>query len=156
MSEAQRQYLEAEISVQPQIPFEQTISATAHQIQYAGLWVRALAFLIDFGLMFAGFLAVAFAVGVNIGIILLSKGYSSSSALDWLSRGLGPVAAAVIFFYWIYFPSRTWQATPGKRLCAIHIVRVDGGRVRGWLALGRMLAYFLSAIPLGLGFLVIA
>jgi len=59
-------------------------------------------------------------------------------------------------FYYIYFPSGRWQATPGKRICGIHIIREDGRRVTGLLALGRYLSYLISLLPLGTGFLMVA
>ena len=157
MSEAQypRPYFDAG-KISGQTPVMQGASAAMDQTKYASFWIRALAFIIDFGLMFALFVSAVIVISINIGMILLPEGYSSSDLSRWFYRGLGPAAACVIFFYWIYFPSTSWQATPGKRLFAIHIIRVDGRRVTGWLALGRMLAYFLSSISAGLGFLMIA
>ncbi|MGO9486203.1 MAG: RDD family protein [Rhodomicrobium sp.] len=158
MSEASypRAPLESEISIQTTVQFAQGAKAATVQLEYAGFWIRALAFIIDFMLMSALFVSVVIVVAINIGVILLSEGYSSSSAAEWFYRGLAPEAVLVILFYWLYYPSQAWQATPGKRICAIHIVRVDGGRVTGRLALKRMLAYLLSSIPAGLGFLMIA
>jgi uncharacterized RDD family membrane protein YckC len=69
--------------------------------------------------------------------------------LDFSGLSLG-------FFYYVYFMRSPWQATPGKRICGIRVTRADGGRVNGWLALGRTLAYSLSLVPLGIGFFMAA
>jgi uncharacterized RDD family membrane protein YckC len=65
------------------------------------------------------------------------------------------IGLGVWLFYFIYFPSGSWQATPGKRIVGIHLIREDGGRVTGLLALGRSLSYVISAIPLYIGFFMI-
>jgi uncharacterized RDD family membrane protein YckC len=60
----------------------------------------------------------------------------------------------VLGVFYIFFLS-LWQATPGKMICGLRVIRADGGRVTALLVLGRLLSYFISALPLGLGFFMI-
>ena len=54
----------------------------------------------------------------------------------------------IALLWWLF------QGTPGKLLLGIRIVDArDGGRLRLWQVLVRLLAYALSALPLGLGFI---
>jgi uncharacterized RDD family membrane protein YckC len=64
----------------------------------------------------------------------------------------------VICYVWYqaYFLGSDWQATSGKRLCGIYVRRESGDRVTAWLGLGRYFSYFLSVLPIGIGFLMIA
>jgi uncharacterized RDD family membrane protein YckC len=89
-----------------------------------------------------------------LGVIFLAAGTDNNSMAMQVVTFL--VALGVGLFYYIYFPSGAWQATPGKRICGIHIIREDGRRVTAALALGRYLAYIISAIPLGIGFIMVA
>jgi uncharacterized RDD family membrane protein YckC len=59
-------------------------------------------------------------------------------------------------FYYTIFIGSPWQATLGKRICGLHVIHAKtGGRVSYLRALGRYLSYYLSALPLALGFILI-
>lgn len=46
-----------------------------------------------------------------------------------------------------------WAASPGKILCRLKIVDAKtGGKISDWQSIARVLGYFVSAIPFGLGF----
>jgi len=46
-----------------------------------------------------------------------------------------------------------WAATPGKMLCRLKIVDAKtGGPMKDWQSIVRLLGYFVSAIPFGIGF----
>ena len=50
-----------------------------------------------------------------------------------------------------------WSATPGKMLCRLKVVDAKtGGPMGDWQSVVRVLGYFLSAVPFGLGFFWIA
>ncbi len=151
------QHLNAEeLSGEPPLPFAQSASVVEGGVKFAGFWIRLLAFAVDGALALAAIRSVALIAGINVGLVLLAQGYPSSIFRGWFSIGLAAAASlSVVLFYWTYFPSRASQATPGKRMCAIHIVRVDGRRVTLWLALGRLFSYFLATIPGAVGFLMI-
>jgi uncharacterized RDD family membrane protein YckC len=124
-------------------------------VKYAGFWIRLGAYLIDFVILNI----LAGVAGAIIGVVLVLSGNidaDAGSGADPVTRALPAVVGLGLgLLYYIFFPSGAWQATPGKRICGIHIIRADGGRVTGLLGLGRYLAYIVSGLPLGLGFLMI-
>lgn len=113
--------------------------------QYAGFLRRVLATLLD-GLLF----------GVLVPVVLvLMRG---PQALFLYGSGVGSygfvvlenlLPALITIVLW-----STLGATPGKFLMSCHVVDMHSGRRPGpGRALLRYLGYFLSALPLGLGFL---
>ena len=66
---------------------------------------------------------------------------------------VGRVVALVVYllFFWSLF-----SATPGKMVLGLKIVSADGQRLTVWKALVRLLGYLASALPLGIGFIMVA
>jgi uncharacterized RDD family membrane protein YckC len=50
--------------------------------------------------------------------------------------------------YYTAFVSGGWQATPGKRLIGVYVVRIDGAPLKPKEALERYLGYLLPSLPL--------
>jgi uncharacterized RDD family membrane protein YckC len=124
-------------------------------VRYAGFWIRALAFLIDLILQCILFLGLATVMGLMSIAMNTDTGADRKAASVALGFFIIALILASALFYNVYPPSSRWQATPGKRIWGIHLIREDGGRVSGALALGRCLAYFVSSLTLGLGFFMI-
>lgn len=113
-------------------------------LEYAGFWVRGLATLIDNVLV----LLVTWPVLIAI----YGWGYLENERIvmgpaHFIISWIFPTVATISF--WLYR-----QATPGKMATALKIVDARTGREpsAGQLV-GRYFAYFLSLLPLGLGFL---
>jgi uncharacterized RDD family membrane protein YckC len=124
------------------------------KVAYAGFWIRLGAFTLDYIIFIVVFMLAALAAFAAMFLIAGSMA-AAIERMRTLNVLLAVVGSSLGFFYYVYFQRSPWQATPGKRLCGIHITRADGGRVDGWLALGRTFAYTLSLIPLGIGYLMI-
>ncbi|QAY94727.1 hypothetical protein CWB41_02360 [Methylovirgula ligni] len=130
--------------------------------QYAGFWIRLLAYIIDVLVMEA----IALFAGVVLGIILVVTGLAGAAGLPQAGQHHSlPPAFTIIFWivgfavtigYNVYFNSGKWQATPGKRLLGLHLVTITGEPVSAWLAFGRWAAYILDGLTLDIGFLMIA
>ncbi len=127
-------------------PADRTVAA--HGVAYAGFWIRLLAYIIDYVII----IVTAMVAGA---IVAFFAPDSITDSDAWLQVFETIGITLVSVFYFVYFPSGRWQATPGKRICGIHIVRTNGERVTGWLAFGRSLAYIISSIPLYFGFFMI-
>jgi len=101
---------------------------------YGGFWKRVVAWLID-----------AIVVSAATGIVLAT------------TFGFGFI---VIFFgHWIYealLTSSTWQATLGKRAMNMVVTDMQGQRISFARATGRYFAKWISALALGIGFLIVA
>ncbi len=121
----------------------------------AGFWVRAAAFGVD----------VLISIFMDICIYHLVSNHShfgaswseywhlASSSRDWSAtdtRDLILNFSRDIAVY-TFFVGR-WGATIGKLAFGLRIVRSDGGKLPYGLAFMRFLAYFISLLPLGLGF----
>lgn len=120
---------------------------TTDDLEYVGFWPRFGASLID-----------SILIGIIIWPILTAfygESYWTSESLvmgpmDFLLSYVLPAVAVVVFW-------TQKQATPGKMAVAAKIVDARTGRAPGTGQLiGRYLAYYVSLIPLGLGFLWVA
>jgi uncharacterized RDD family membrane protein YckC len=121
---------------------------TAH---FAGFWIRTGAYLIDSIVQYVIIIVVSLVIGVIVGLAARSGSDQTKS----VAEGLAILAELVIVLaYQAIFVSGSWQATPGKRLCGIHIIRVDGRKIGVGLALGRYLAMLVSALPFYIGFMM--
>jgi uncharacterized RDD family membrane protein YckC len=115
--------------------------------EYVGFWKRVFATLVDSLVMIAVVVPIALAVYGTQYLQLNAAG--KTRAFDWLMNGLLVVAIIVLWRY--------RGATPGKMLVSAKIVDANtlGAPSTGKL-IGRYFAYFVSTIPLCLGFLWIA
>lgn len=128
------------------------LPAGAHH-EFAGFFPRLGAYLIDY----LALAAIIFVIAVLIGVMLALV---SGSGQDPLSDEAWDIVGASIgvtvgILYYGYFTAGPWQATPGKRALGLYVIRTDGAPIGRGLAIGRYLAYFLSALPLFYGFLMI-
>jgi uncharacterized RDD family membrane protein YckC len=111
-----------------------TASPASASVAYGGFWKRVVAWLID-----------AIVVSAGTGVVIAS------------TFGFGVL---VIFFgHWIYealMTSSAWQATLGKRAMNMAVTDLQGQRVSFARATGRYFAKWISAMTLGVGFLIVA
>jgi uncharacterized RDD family membrane protein YckC len=119
----------------------------ASQPEYVGFWARVGASIIDTVLV----VVICFPLVTWI----YGRDYWSSTALvqgpvDFLINWVLPAVAVLLF--WIYR-----QATPGKMAISARIVDAQtGGRPSNAQLVGRYFAYYLSMLPLFLGFIWVA
>ena len=115
--------------------------------EYAGFWIRVGASLIDTILL----MVIIFpAVTAIYGKDYWSNGSLVQGFWDVLFSYILPAVAVTVF--WIYK-----SATPGKMALRLTIVDAKtGGKPSTGQFIGRYLAYYLSAIPLCLGFIWVA
>lgn len=117
------------------------------ELEYVGFWKRVAASIIDTILLLL--------VTGPILIAVYGKEYWTSDAViqgpvDFLLSWVFPLVAVIAF--WMLK-----QATPGKMpFSAIIVDAKTGGAPTTGQYIGRYFAYFLSAIPLGLGFIWVA
>ena len=116
----------------------------AGAVAYAGFWIRAVAAMIDtvlYGIVQGTLFFTVFAGGT----------------FEWSATVVGPLAvllsqivpAIIAMVFWV-----NWSATPGKMVVGARIVDAyTGGRPSPRRFLERYFAYYISSLPLGLGFL---
>ena len=107
---------------------------------YAGFWRRVAAALLD-GLII-GAVTAPFTVGMNSGYRYSTTASSVTTVVWWLYSAL--------------MESSAKQATLGKMALGIRVTDLDGNRIGFGKATGRHFAKILSALILGIGFLMAA
>jgi uncharacterized RDD family membrane protein YckC len=110
-----------------------TPSAQPHAVVYAGFWLRAGAFVLDWALL---------------GVVM--------SALVLVSGAGVAIGIAVPWLYEALMLSSDAQATVGKKALGIVVTDTLGGRLTFGRASGRHFAKYLSSLFFGLGFIMVA
>lgn len=112
--------------------------------QHAGFWIRFGAWVIDF-------------------VVLGTVGFTMLAVWLGLEESLNDATIG----YWVYLINlligaayytgsvSIWSTTIGKRVFGLYILRADGTRVGVGRAFARFLAGFVSALYLGIGYLMI-
>jgi len=125
--------------------------------QYAGFWIRAIAYGID-----ALIVQVLSAVILAVAGLGFMSGAGEARFEDLFSRifemnfnFLQVASVAVNLAYFTFFLGRSGQ-TPGKMLCRLKVVRTDGASITYSQALVRTIGYYINAFTLCLGFLWVA
>lgn len=117
--------------------------------EYAGFVTRSIAFVVDAAIINAA--AIIFAGAVALGVSVLP----GSGEL----KGIGVVLAGGAYMlwclvYWSTFWSTTGQ-TPGDRVMHLRVQRLDGAPLHLVMAVVRVIAMVLAALPLFAGFIPI-
>ncbi|MBI5198353.1 MAG: RDD family protein [Nitrospirae bacterium] len=134
---------------------EKVSETTPDTLPKGGFWIRFVAYAIDNLLIFIGTVFLAFVTGLATGLggITTSMG---SEDVEQLATAFGFfIGMFTGLFYFTFFVGWCGQ-TPGKRLCKLKVIQKTGEPMTYGRALLRYLAYIVSFIIAGLGFLMIA
>lgn len=119
------------------------------EVHYAGFWLRVGASIIDTVLLLAITLPLLVSIYGWDYFDGTQSGFVAGTA-DFLISWAGPAVAVIVF--WVYK-----SATPGKMMLSARIVDATTGQPPSvGQSVGRYFAYYLSLLPLGLGFLWVA
>ena len=119
------------------------------EFQYVGFWTRVLASLIDTVFLAAIIYPLLYAFYGSAYFDLTETRLVIGPA-DFLLSYVLPAIAIIVL--WLIK-----EATPGKMLVSAKIVDAKtGGPISTGQAIGRYLGYYVSLLPLGLGFLWVA
>ena len=115
--------------------------------EYAGFWIRVWASLLDTLFMMLIILPVLWWIYGDTYFLNRSVTYGT---WDMLMNYVFP--AVIVIVFWLYK-----SATPGKMICKLRIVdATTGGKLSTGQGIGRYICYYVSAIPLFLGFIWVA
>ncbi len=117
----------------------------------AGFWIRVVAYVLDFLLLWTVEYLLSLLIGLTVGLLGLSvEGDPSIEVVIWL------FGAALSISYAVFFTGYCGQ-TPGKMALRIKVIRTDGSPLGyGRAALREVLGKFISGILLGIGYLMVA
>ena len=129
----------------------------ALQYPHAGFISRAIAFVLDLIVMSVAVLAAIALVQSVLGFFTLyglvgQRVVQSTAFRDGVYALISLIGLGIAIGYPVGFWVLLGQ-TPGKLLLGVRIARINGQPLTIRRALLRYLGYWLSAIPLGLGFL---
>lgn len=121
--------------------------------RFAGFWIRLAAYVIDyvFTIALVGVAGFIFAIAA----VSLVGADRTEAFLNNNVIVVNLIVTVIALGYYGYFCGGRWQATPGKRICGIYIIRTDGKRLDAPFAILRYFAYLISSLPLLFGFLMI-
>ena len=130
-------------------PTDSKIMSDTYYYEYAGFWIRVLAFFIDVFL----WSLIGTILTMPIGLLLISATQLTSQELVDIQ------ASIVVSTSWIYcavFESSKWQATPGKKLLGLKVTDLDGERIGFGRAIARNLLKIPSLLILYIGVIMVA
>lgn len=117
------------------------------EMDYAGFWIRAAAYIID----------AVIGVIVTLALVFIAGDLQSVSDPEAATIGLSDLLGLIFgIVYFAGFESSAYQATPGKMALGLIVVDADGRRISFARALGRYFAKIVSAMILLIGFIMVA
>ena len=126
------------------------------QRRYAGFWIRFVARVIDFVILFVVGLIIRLPLLVVFGLGAGGLRAGNPAMLPAMMTMLGVMSLinlAIAIGYEVYFVS-TKGGTIGKLILGLKIIRADGGPVSAGLAAGRYLAQMISGFILFIGYIM--
>lgn len=140
---------------------------TAALEDHAGFWKRVGAYILDAIILYIPQLLIQKAFDVDAAKETLQQAALNAggdvhlvmAAQQQFYAAIWPAVLLGFMLGWLYFAlceSSVWQATLGKLALGIRVTDLQGHRISFPRALGRYPAKMLSAIILGIGFLMVA
>ena len=128
------------------------------RVQYAGFWLRFLAYLID---------SLVLSVPAVFLVFLMFVGMAGSLSQIERRNEVVPVLGSILFFIlfyvllfaglWLYYAimeSSSWQATLGKKALKLQVTDLDGRRISFGRASGRFFGKLISGMILNIGYIM--
>ncbi len=131
-------------SAPPPPPVWNAQPAPGQPTGYGGFWIRLVAYIID-----------AILLSIAAGVITMATG-GGMYDIDHPNYPGSGVSLIVSWLYFALMESSERGATVGKMAVGLRVVTDQGQRLSFLNATGRYFAKFISAIILGIGFLMIA
>ena len=131
--------------------------AGAGNVRYGGFWIRFVAIFIDGAILFT----VSMLLGM-VGTLFFVNGAGArapgvmpaySGALLAYQGIMFLINLTIALSYSVFFLTR-FGATPGKLALRLKVVTSRGGPISAPLAVGRFFANYLSALTLGIGYII--
>jgi uncharacterized RDD family membrane protein YckC len=140
-------------SAQPpeEIPALPQLAPPQTHPNYAGFWLRAAAYLLD-TIFISLVLAMAASFHPSAFIIFPDPSATSPLALPQMTRLAIGLAIPIVWFYYAFFESSSWQATPGKRILRLYVTDMNGRPITFARATMRHFAKVISGLTFLVGY----
>lgn len=126
--------------------------SVSEAMRYGGFWIRFGARVIDTIILQAANYMLFFAVTLVFVIDTASTNPTRFAMTTLIESFIGIMLG---ISYEVWFLGK-YGATPGKMACRLSVVRPDGEKISYMRALGRYFATMLSAVILGIGYIMAA
>lgn len=125
---------------------------------YAGFWIRLLAWIIDQVIIAVGLAILGGILGVISGVIvaITMPGHHLSQNTSVALQIFSSVASLALTYLYFILMTKKYQATLGKRLCGLMVVRLDGAALDWNTTLAReLVGRLLNGLTLNIGYLIV-
>lgn len=119
--------------------------------QYAGFWMRFVAYLIDGIIMLVPAAMIISSIVFFQAIFFYDAFLYDNLGWFWEDGIYYLLGILMNLFYFGIFHATKWQATPGKRILNLKVVDESGNRLSFGRSMLRSLATYISTIPLYIG-----
>ena len=148
--------------VPPSSPAWQAPTPARPSVAYAGFWLRLVALIIDFIVIYfvRALIFMPFGIGMGLhgwhGMLHGRQPQDLSELMPMLGLAIRITMISTII-QWLYFSlteSSSWQATLGKKALGLTVTDLEGRRIGFGRATGRYFAKYLSTLILFIGWLM--
>jgi uncharacterized RDD family membrane protein YckC len=133
----------------------------APTVAYAGFWLRFVALIIDFIIIYCVRALIFLPFGIGMGMRGMFHGAQPQSPADLVPFFATFIRIMVIstIIQWLYFSlmeSSAWQGTLGKKALGLTVTDLEGRRISFGRATGRYFAKIISSVILFIGYIMVA
>lgn len=121
----------------------------AREVRYAGFWIRAVAFIIDYVCLYI--MVTVISMVVNIFTVIIASEYPALVLISQFFMLL--IIVAVVLGYNVFF-TRKFDATPGKMLLGLKVLSVGGEKLSAGRIIGRFFAKRVSGLVFCIGYMM--
>jgi uncharacterized RDD family membrane protein YckC len=140
----------------PPFPAAEVAAVLGRAVRYGGFWLRVGAALIDSAVLMGVSLAAHFLIRVSAGVPVAPLWKASAGGTPLFSCVEAWVSLVIGWIYSAGLESSVKQATLGKMALGMRVTDLARRRISFGRATGRHFAKILSALILGIGFLMVA
>lgn len=135
------------------------VSAPARGIAYAGFWLRFVAWIIDFVVLWivSTFTSMIFMASSGMRGMILNNPPQTPEQLFAMLGSFSKLIFVNCVIQWLYYAlleSSTWQGTLGKKALGLEVTDMAGRRVSFARATGRYFGKIISSIIFLIGFIM--
>jgi uncharacterized RDD family membrane protein YckC len=126
-------------------------------LRYAGFWIRFVAKLIDIAILVGFSLLLARFFGGNSVSLALLDPNDPAMVMNFLMHELTLLLVNIVIalaYDWFFLAK--YEATPGKLLFGLKVVRSDGSKLTTGRIIGRHFAEFINGLILYIGYVIAA
>jgi uncharacterized RDD family membrane protein YckC len=132
--------------------------ATTPAMNYAGFWLRFVAYLIDVVVIWIVFMPIylilAAALGLNMGSIAQNPDAAALGSAMGLFLGIEFLAIVGVWLYYALLESSGWQGTIGKKVLGLRVTDLNGDKITFGRATGRFFGKIISSFILMIGYIM--